>query len=455
MNIDFTLWPNPDGELGVNKVTIPTGIGDDTWPEGDALINNVVYKDGKISGFVDTKALIANSSNSTTFPYDYVNIQVDKSLEGVMTFNKGERTKYFTITYTGSSNSGETFDFVIIDFNSTDTETINTIRTAKRVVDNKLYDADDNLIGTIDTSKIEVGGVVVDEEIEAGDGLFCNLDSIGEERRLILSEFNSDLSSLRDGIAMFTGNTNLTSFNVDLPKLTNGDCMFALCSNLTSFNIDLPNLTDAENMFFGCSGLNSFTSDLSNLTNGLWMFTDCISLSTFNGGLPNLTNGWAMFKGCKLDTASVQNIANTIKDVTSLSDGSLVTDDVYKQIYIGIGNYTPNDQEKAAIDTIVSKGWTVFVNGSNYTPSAAASIMTLDENVEEVSTPIPFYAKPVEVEESKAKYISEDGKFYRIQGAQFIYGDDLSTYGMFTCEEDAAINMGLTKIEKPSITSIF
>jgi hypothetical protein len=33
-------------------------------------------------------------------------------------------------------------------------------------------------------------------------------------------------------------------------------------------------------------------------------------------------------------------------------------------------------------------------------------------------------------------------------GGQFIYGDDLSTYGMFTCEDDAAANMGLTKIEK-------
>lgn len=110
MNIDYTLWPNPDGELGVNKVTIPTGTDDDTWPDGDALINNVVYKDGKISGFIDTKALTVNESKTSTFPYDCVNIQVDKSLEGVMTFNKGERTKYFTITYTGSSNNGETFE---------------------------------------------------------------------------------------------------------------------------------------------------------------------------------------------------------------------------------------------------------------------------------------------------------------------------------------------------------
>ena len=412
MNIDFTLWPNPDGELGVNKVTIPTGTGDDTWPDGDALINNVVYKDGKISGFVDTKALTVNESKSTIFPYDCVNIQVDKSLEGVMTFNKGERTKYFTITYTGSSNSGETFDFVIIDFNTTDQETIDTVRTAKRVVDNKLYDADDNLIGTIDTSKIEVGGII-DEEIPLVDGLFCNLTMQGNARGFILSEFNSDLSSLRNGSVMFDGCENLTAFNVDLPSLTNGFYMFRGCSSLTSFSSDLP----------------------------------------------SLTNGFYMFSDCKLDTTSIQNIANTIKNVTSLTSGSGPADEVYKIFYIGISNSTPNEDEIAAFDTIASKGWTVYVNGSEYTPSAAAAIMTLDENGEEVSTPIPFYAKPVPATEKTASYVDANGNFFNISGAQFIYGDDLSTYGMFTCEEDAAFNMGLTKIEKekqvPSLPAFF
>ena len=42
-----------------------------------------------------------------------------------------------------------------------------------------------------------------------------------------------------------------------------------------------------------------------------------------------------------------------------------------------------------------------------------------------------------------------NGNFFNILGGQFIYGDDLSTYGMFTCEEDAATNMRLTKYERP------
>ena len=92
MNINYKLWPNTDGNLGNIKVQIPTGIGDDKWPDGDALVGNFVYKNGIVSALVDTKALTVNDSKSTTFPYDYVNIQVDKSLEGTMTFYKGERT---------------------------------------------------------------------------------------------------------------------------------------------------------------------------------------------------------------------------------------------------------------------------------------------------------------------------------------------------------------------------
>ena len=382
MNIDYRLWPNADGNLGNIKVQIPTGIGDDKWPEGDALVGNFVYKDGKLAGFVDTKALTANDAKSTTINYDYVNIHLDSIKEGDITFNRGERSKYFTVTY-GSGSSVESFDFVIIDFNTTDQETINTVRTAKKVVDNKLYDADGDLIGTWDTSKIEVGGIF-DMETMRLDGLFYNLEADGEtERGLILSEFDSDLSSLKDGSLMFNN----------------------------------------------CYSLTSFTSDLSSLTNG------------------NI-----MFDSCKLDTASVQNIADTIKDVSSLINGSIADDEVYKLIYIGIGNSTPNEQEEVAFNTIASKGWTVFVNGVEYTPTSPAAITILHENGEETVTPIPFWAKPVPSDEEHAHYVDTNGSFFNILGGQFIYGDDISTYGMFTCEEDAAANMKLTKIEKPSIS---
>ena len=143
-----------------------------------------------------------------------------------------------------------------------------------------------------------------------------------------------------------------------------------------------------------------------------------------------------MFYQCKLDTASIQNIADTINTYSG-------------KIHIGIGNSTPNEQEKAAFNTIASKGWTVYVNGSLYTPTSPAAITTLDETGIETTTPIPFYAKPVPSDEQHARYTDEQGNYYNILGGQFIYGDNLETYGMFTCEEDAAANMRLTKFEKP------
>ena len=143
-----------------------------------------------------------------------------------------------------------------------------------------------------------------------------------------------------------------------------------------------------------------------------------------------------MFRGCKLDTASVQNIADTINAVTD------------KSIHIGISNSEPNEQETTAFNTIASKGWTVYVNGSKYTPTSPAAITTLDENGIETTTPIPFWAKPVQSDEEHAQYTDSEGNFYNILGGQFIYGDDLSTYGMFTSLEDAQAQMRLTKYVK-------
>ena len=93
-----SIWPNDGGTLGENKVQIPDGITT-TWPEGDALVGNFVYNNGDLVGFIDTKALITNESNSTIIPYDFVQIELDKKLEDVLTITKGERCKYLNINY--------------------------------------------------------------------------------------------------------------------------------------------------------------------------------------------------------------------------------------------------------------------------------------------------------------------------------------------------------------------
>ena len=263
-----------------------------------------------------------------------------------------------------------------------------------------------------------------------------------------LSSFNSDLSSLIEGSEfMFGGCTNLTSFTSDLSSLTSAYDMFNRCTSLTSFDCNLSSLTNGNSMFDNCHNLTTFDSDLSSLIYGAYMFRECTSLTSFNSDLGSLTNGSYMFKDCKLDTTSVQNIARTIKDVNDMENQG-ECDMVWRYIHIDIDNTTPNSEEIEAFNLISSKGWTVYVNGNEHSSASPASVMTLDETGEEISTPIPFYAKPQQTDEKHARYIDSEGNFFIILGAQFIYGDDISTYGMFINEEDAAANMGLTKIER-------
>jgi hypothetical protein len=278
------------------------------------------------------------------------------------------------------------------------------------------------------------------------------------------TSWNINLPKLSNGQDMFFSCSQLTTFSSKLPSLTNGSCMFSYCRNLTSFNANLSSLTDGSLMFQYCENLTSFNSDLSSLINGRQMFQDCTKLTSFTSDLSSLTNGYDMFYYCKLNTSSVQNIADTIKNVSSLTEGFLgIGGDVYKTIHIGIGNSSPNSTEEAAFNTIASKGWTVYVgvnggNPSQWTPtdygyvasaSLASSLTTLDETGEsEMFNPKPYWAKPVPSNEEHAKYVDAQGNFYNILGGNYIYGDNLENYGMFTSLEDAAAQMRLTKIEK-------
>ena len=65
-NLKNSIWPNSDGNLGKIKVQIPDGITTQ-WPEGDTLVNDFVYKDGKLVGFVDSRALVINDEKLLQF----------------------------------------------------------------------------------------------------------------------------------------------------------------------------------------------------------------------------------------------------------------------------------------------------------------------------------------------------------------------------------------------------
>ena len=93
-----SIWPNTDGKLGTIKTEIPDGTTN-PWPDGDALIGKFVYKNDRLVGFVDTKALTLNDSKKTTIDYDYVEISLPCISEGDLTVTRGSRSKYFNVKW--------------------------------------------------------------------------------------------------------------------------------------------------------------------------------------------------------------------------------------------------------------------------------------------------------------------------------------------------------------------
>ena len=408
----FQYWPS-DGQLGSTKFTMPTNTED--WPSGDALIGNFVYNEGKLVDFIDIKALTPNTSKTTTIPYDYVDIELPFE-EDEMTINRGPRNKY-----------------LIIKFN------------------NEEVDEGESVIATL-----KYKGCKTVDDVKAVDPDYLTNDIVDGVWSEGLGDLNygRDISQSNPTSAMFLYTQNLTSFNSDLNSLIDGRFMFYGCYGLTEFNVDMKSLVNGSEMFYDCKNLEIFESDMRSLTKGYHMFTSG-KLRTFTSNLKSLTNGYGMFGDSssndgisKLDTKSVKNIADTINDVRDLvnSGDSPSNSDVYKTIHIGIANSTPNAEETTAFNTMVSRGWTVYVLGSGGNESILTPTSLTPIDGEEQQTPIPFWAKPVPSDEEHAHYVDENGNFYNILGAQFIYGDNLETYGMFTSLEDAAANMRLTKI---------
>lgn len=97
--------------------------------------------------------------------------------------------------------------------------------------------------------------------------------------------------------------------------------------------------------------LKSFAGDLSSLTDGRYMFYDCSELTSFTSELPSLTKGGDMFRGCKLDAESLEYIADSINDVSSLT----ISGADAKVICIGYNCSAA--LADAAYDTITGKGW--------------------------------------------------------------------------------------------------
>ena len=479
-NLQNSIWPNTDGNLGNIKVQIPDGVNT-FWPDGDALVHNFVFKDGKLAGFVDTKALTVNDTKSTTINYDYVDIELPFT-EGEIAITRGERSKYFNVRYSPIND-----DNVIITLKYKGCKTVNDVIAidpdylTNDIVDGvwneglgdltygyEMFYTCTNLTSfSSDLSSLTNGNSMFQycsnltsfssdlSSLTNGSAMFqycSNLTSFSSDLSSLsggswmfasctnLTSFSSDISSLWNGYQMFIDCKNLASFTSDLSSLTDGTLTFYKCSKLTSFNSDLSSLTRGPSMFGECRNLTSFNSDLSSLTNGKNMFQGCYNLTSFSSDLSSLTDGSNMFIGCKLDTPSVQSIADTINTVTN-----------NPLIHIWVENINDN---QIYFEQMRQKGWDVLVihnSGSCGCASCCASLTTLDETDGEFIAPKPYWAKPVPSDEQNAQYIDSEGNFYNILGGDYIYVHDPEEYGMFTSLEDAAAQMRLTKIGEEEI----
>lgn len=407
-----SVWPNglkEDSEgyavfypLGTNKVDV-SAI---TWPTGSKVISPFVYDtNDKLVGLIDTKAIINQNKTVLDLPSNYTTFKVELSDEFIA-LRKSSNCTNFDVRYAHDKNYSGSITSADID-----ADLKSYIQGATKVIDNILYDANNNIIGSFNTNSITDG-----ECSPEGENKIFSTD---------ITVFESDLSNLTNGSCMFY-KTNLASFASDLSKLTNGWCMFNYCSSLTSFSGDLSSLPNGSSMFSDCTSLTSFNGDLSSLTNGMFMFNGCTNLTSFTSNLSSLVYGSIMFDGCKLDAPSVKNIITTIKDngtSKSITIGINVTNDsstIQSQLLAfanEVGYNTWADLKTA----FTNKHWNV-----TWQYGGTSSSITLSED--EQFRSVPIYAQLIEEENSeRAEYCTEDGtKYYNIN-----WGHDVNNYDEF------------------------
>ena len=216
----------------------------------------------------------------------------------------------------------------------------------------------------------------------------------------------------------------MESFKCDNFGLHNADNMFCGCTKLNEFNVDMSKVTSGSYTFEDCESLEKFDSNLESLQYGYCMFRMCSSLKHFSSDLSSLADGDYMFEGCRLDTDSLTIIADTIKNWDFCADQ-------YRKITVGIGHIA-TDKDRELCEEMVAKGWAVelqYYDSDRDCTMGECFSSTLEED-EGMSITVmqPYYAKPVETNQKRARFVSQDGKYYNIAGGNEIFGDDL--YGI-------------------------
>jgi hypothetical protein len=146
--------------------------------------------------------------------------------------------------------------------------------------------------------------------------------------------------------------SGLTSFSTPLPTATNLSNAFLGCSSLESFSTPLPKAEAMGYSWYNCSSLTDFSSDV---------FTNW-NPSSIGSGVFNLT-----WDGCTSLTAqSVENILTSIDasghyaTTNKVSGGPALAD---AGIDIDYDGTTLSAATNTAIDSLIGKGWQVYING--------------------------------------------------------------------------------------------
>ena len=343
--------------MGTNKVEIPKNSPH--WPKGNKLIGQFVYKDDKLVGFCDTKAMTStNNGEIIVMPYEYIDTEFD-SIEKDSIQIHAPKATYKKASWSGGV---EKIDIPDVEYKYKGCKNVNDIKVKDEnylendIKDGKWTELLSDLTNSNGMFQNNENLVIFDSDLSSlgfGNVMFrdcynlttftSDLSSLTDSGNMFssclkLSEFEGDLSSLTAGWNMFYECSNLTTFTTDLPSLTNGNYMFSNCSNLEYFDSDLKSLTICTGMFMNCVKLTTFISNLSSLITGNSMFQNCSNLTTFTSDLSSLTNGNSMFGGCtnlksfeaelkSLDTASYMfincgQLSSFTSDLTFLTNGT-------------------------------------------------------------------------------------------------------------------------------------
>ena len=388
-NLQNSIWPNTDGNLGNIKVQIPTNVED--WPKGDALVHNFVFNKGKLVGFVDTKALVNNESKSTIFPYDYVDITLPSILKDTITITPGERCKNLIV-----KNQEDAAIFItpilekLLGEGKIKAEFIkneNKLIVHTDRVDDELLQSVTDILSNEIPQNIEI--VRYNHHIEVS---WRDINKYAEcknytDMLAVNAEYSKDITSdfwwvyplpsLKTAffahlIGVFSDYEKnkfaARKIIANMPLCTDGSYSFIYNGAVEEIEIYAPSMTTIYYGITQCPKLKKIKGYFPQLSIGTRGLGSRSPLEVFDAELPSLSDGSLAFENCKLDKDSALKILNSIPSYTSGSH----------PLTIGINiDHQTDDEVLAAIANAEAKKWTLTVQwnpgGPTYTTPEAST----------------------------------------------------------------------------------